>query len=161
MTELVKQLDLVAEEYHKGQRRKTGAEYITHPRAVREIAIELFNKYGLNKQVGAYDRLLEDLEILALFHDVLEDCGILPAQLIHKFNQYMELRRAEYLVEKLSILNKRMYTSYFNYIMGVKFDTLTNLTKQADLKHNMSDLEQCSLKDKYALALFVLEQEKS
>ncbi len=62
-----KALEFAAEK-HKGQYRKGGAEYITHPIAVAEI---LKNK--------GYDG---DYLIAALFHDMLEDTNATEAEIL-------------------------------------------------------------------------------
>ncbi|MCP4524039.1 MAG: bifunctional (p)ppGpp synthetase/guanosine-3',5'-bis(diphosphate) 3'-pyrophosphohydrolase [Candidatus Gracilibacteria bacterium] len=60
-TKLEKAIEL-ATNLHKGQYRKSGEEYITHPIAVMEI----LQKYGFN----------EELLISAVLHDVCEDTRV-------------------------------------------------------------------------------------
>ncbi len=58
--EKIQRAYLYAEEAHRGQYRKSGEEYITHPLAVAEIAAEM----GLDT----------DAICAALLHDIVEDC---------------------------------------------------------------------------------------
>lgn len=60
-----------AEEAHRGQLRRSGEPYITHPVAVAEILAGL--------QMDA------DTVAAGLLHDTLEDCGVAPEELERRF----------------------------------------------------------------------------
>ena len=62
-----------AAEKHKGQFRIGGAEYITHPMAVAEIVRQ--NGYGI------------DVQIAALFHDLLEDTDATENEILALSNE--------------------------------------------------------------------------
>lgn len=68
---LVRRAYDVAEEAHRGQKRSSGDDYITHPLAVADILADLQS----------------DAETIAagLLHDVVEDCDITPEQLEEQF----------------------------------------------------------------------------
>jgi len=61
-------------------------------------------------------------------------------------------------VDMLSNKNKVM--TYFDFIMKFvdrPWDWTSRIVKRADLTHNMSDLQEGSLKDKYRLAEYTLK----
>jgi (p)ppGpp synthase/HD superfamily hydrolase len=73
-----------AREAHKGQKRKyTGGPYFDHPVEVAKIVKGVFHT--------------EEMIAAALLHDVVEDCGVLLAEIEEKFGA-----RVRYLVDMLS-----------------------------------------------------------
>jgi (p)ppGpp synthase/HD superfamily hydrolase len=149
-----------ATEQHKGQKRKNGEDYITHPLAVREITKEKIkedlNPYG----IGA---LL--VELLALFHDISEDVEKYKNKeviLINDFNELVDNSLDGYAVDNLVtgliLLNRSRYSNYMEYILNIleSDNYYAKVVKLSDLKHNMSDLNEGSLKDKYRLAEYIL-----
>lgn len=68
---LVRRAYDVAEQLHRGQKRSSGEDYITHPLAVADILADLHS----------------DAETLSagLLHDVVEDCDYSPQQLEEQF----------------------------------------------------------------------------
>ena len=54
-------------------------------------------------------------------------------------------------------MSKKEGENYLDFILRVKDDPLAILVKIADIKDNMSSLNECSRKDKYRLALYILE----
>ena len=73
-----------AAEKHKGQFRIGGDEYITHPMAVAEIVRQ--NGYGI------------DVQIAALFHDLLEDTDATESEILKFGNE--EILKAVKLLTK-------------------------------------------------------------
>ena len=73
-----------AAEKHKGQFRIGGDEYITHPMAVAEIVRQ--NGYGI------------DVQIAALFHDLLEDTDAKESEILKFGNE--EILKAVKLLTK-------------------------------------------------------------
>ena len=139
MDELLERAIKLAVKYHKGQYDKGGNPYIEHPLRVMEDVESIEEK------------------VLAILHDVLEDCDVSKDQLI-------KAGIPEYLVEKLAILCKGKNEKYFDYIDRIKADRLTINVKLSDLKDNMNlkRLKEVTEKDinrieKYKKAKEILE----
>ena len=136
---------------HQGQKRKDGKDYITHPIAVADIAEELAYEYGIEMKTAPNDLyaiesiFLDDLYVMALLHDVVEDTDITIEDISETFGEYIAKG-----VQKLT----RTGGTYFDFIMslGDQDDPLPIIVKIADLEHNMSDLSEGSMKDKYRFA---------
>ena len=54
-------------------------------------------------------------------------------------------------------ITKRKGQNYLDYILQVKRSEIATAVKIEDLKHNLSDLKDGSMKDKYILALYILK----
>lgn len=139
MDELLKKAIKLAEKYHEGQFDKGGHPYIEHPLRVMEGVESL------------------DEKILAVLHDVLEDCEISRNQLIKE-------GIPKCLVEKLEFLCKGKNEKYFDYIDRIKADKSTINVKLSDLRDNMNlqRLKEITEKDlkrleKYKKAKAILE----
>jgi len=139
MDELLEKAIKLAKKYHEGQVDKGGAPYIEHPLRVMEGVESL------------------DEKILAVLHDVLEDCDVSKDKLI-------EEGLPEYLVEKLELLCKGKNEKYFDYIDRIKVDQSTIHVKLSDLRDNMNlkRLKEVTEKDvkrleKYKKAQAILE----
>ncbi len=156
----------LATEYHKGQKRKDGKDYITHPIAVAGIAESLYMTQSAEKNI---------LIIVAAFlHDCEEDCNVASKDIANRFvfDGYFGNGSLTYdrLIHTLKLLNKDNYSSYANYIQGMVMPNsdaafhedylwrvdVARRVKIADLTHNLSDLKPGSLRDKYELALYIL-----
>lgn len=142
MDELLNKAIKLAEKYHQGQVDKAGKPYIGHPLRVLEGVETLEEK------------------VLAVLHDVLEDCDVSPEQLIKE-------GIPKELVEKLIILCKRNNEDYFHYINRIKNDKAAINVKLSDLRDNMdlNRLKQITEKDidrleKYKKAKEILENIK-
>ena len=70
---LIRKAYTFAHEAHEGQKRKDGADYITHPTAVAMVLLEL----GMDA----------DSICAGFMHDVLEDCDVQKANLEKLFNK--------------------------------------------------------------------------
>lgn len=113
MDELLNRAIKLAEKYHEGQFDKGGYPYIGHPLRVME-GVETIEE-----------------KVLAVLHDVLEDCDVSREQLIKD-------GIPEDLVVKLEILCKGKNEDYFDYIDRIKMDKSTINVKLSDLKDNMN-----------------------
>lgn len=113
MNELLERAIKLAQKYHEGQFDKGGYPYIEHPLRVMNGVESI------------------DEKIIAVLHDVLEDCNVSRNQLINE-------GIPEYLVERLEILCKGKNEKYFDYIKRIKVDQLTINVKLSDLNDNMN-----------------------
>ena len=121
----------IAMDAHEGQKRWNGDEYITHP-------IRVANQF--------VDYRLKTIGIL---HDVWEDTEVTQRELT-KFFPIEIIRPLMYLTH---LKNEPYYT----YIYNIKKIGDATKVKIADLKDNLSDLENRQRRDKYELALLYLE----
>ena len=123
----------IATKYHKGQVRKfSGLPYITHPIAV------------------ANEFILTEHRIIAVLHDTIEDTDI-------TLDELSELGASAETITALNFLTHDSDQSYFEYIICTKQNQTSRLIKIVDIKHNMLDLKNGCMRDKYELALFILE----
>ena len=104
-----------ATEKHKGQYRKGGEEYITHPMAVCEM---LANE--------GYD---EDYLLSALFHDLLEDTDATEEEILSHGN--------EDVLNAVKLLTKTKGYIMAEYISAIKNDPIAKTVKIADRLHNL------------------------
>ena len=116
-------------EKHKGQLRKHGTEYYTHPFAVSEI---LKNK--------GFDI---DYQITGLFHDLLEDTSATYEEILNLSNEKVAI--ATKLVTKEKDYNMD------DYINRIKNNDIAHMVKLADRIHNLSEAEYAdkSFRDEY------------
>ena len=125
----------IATEAHKGQKRKySGEDYINHPRRVSE-------KFST-----------EDSQVIAWLHDVLEDSNLTAFDLL---NRGIEAR----LIQIVEVLSRGEDETYFRFIMRVKDIRQARIIKIADINDNSRDLREGTMKDKYRLALYILESQ--
>ena len=126
----------LATEAHEGQVRKySGLPYIIHPIAVADKFEDEIDK------------------IVAILHDVIEDTDITIDEIRYDYGLSLHGVRA------LNILTKRKEQNYFEYILSIKENRsiIALKVKIEDLKHNLSDLKDGCLRDKYLMALYILE----
>ncbi|WP_273487022.1 RelA/SpoT family protein [Ancrocorticia populi] len=113
----------VADECHRGQTRKSGEPYITHPVAVATILAEI----GLD----------EDTIVGALLHDTVEDTGYSLQEVRHEFGPTVEL-----LVDGVTKLDKVEYgeaaqaETVRKMVIAMSKDIRVLLIKLADRLHN-------------------------
>lgn len=143
-----------ATEAHKGQKRKDGKDYISHPIAVAEIAEKLAREYGITQE-----HYLDDLYIIALGHDWIENSKdpTIESKILDEFGGYV-------LASVQLLSRQEKGESYFDYIQKLKAhyqdwrDPLPIIVKLSDLRHNLSDLSEGSMKDKYRFAQHLLSE---
>ena len=117
---------VIATEAHSGQRDRGGAPYILHPLRVM-MAVET-----------------DEQRIVAVLHDVLEDCPEWnPARLICE-------GFSPNVISALMTLTKRSGETYEGFIERVKVDPLAVRVKLADLADNsdLSRLKKVTDKDR-------------
>ena len=104
-----------AEEKHRGQYRKGGEPYITHPLAVAKILRE--KGFGI------------DYHITALFHDLLEDTDA-SEEMIEKLG-------GKNVLKAVKLLTKSDGYNMSEYVDGIKSDPIAFAVKGADRLHNL------------------------
>lgn len=135
---------------HKGQKRKDGRDYITHPIVVAALAVDIFKEfYPDDDHRAQYSELLYSVGLL---HDILEDTTTTHKTLTDKYGVIV----ADYVLE----LSKIKGETYFDFIMRILHgSTVALIVKLADLRHNMFDLSEGSMKDKYRFASHLITKE--
>ena len=104
---------------HKGQKRIGGDDYITHPIAVCNI----IKKQGLD----------ERYQIVALFHDLLEDTDATEEDIL-KYG-------SPEILESVKLLTKKKGYDMSEYIKAIKQNQIAFEVKAADRLHNL----QCAI----------------
>lgn len=113
----------VANHYHRGQKRKSGDPYITHPVAVTTILAE----------IGATGPVL----VAGLLHDTVEDTDYTQEQLTADFGE-----EVAYLVDGVTKLDKVSYGEHApietirKLVLSMSKDIRVLLIKLADRLHN-------------------------
>lgn len=104
-----------ATEKHDGQFRKGGLPYITHPIAVCEIV-----------QEKGFD---EDYQLVALFHDLLEDTDATDEEILNLSN--------EEVLKSVKLLTKQDGYVMKDYIAKIIENPMAYVVKGADRLHNL------------------------
>ena len=143
--EKIKEAYDLAAQSHKGQKRSSGHDFITHTVAT---AINIVNL-----------KLDEDTIIAGLLHDVLEDTPTTQEIIHKKFGKTVTL-----LVEGVSNLDKLKYRGNYYYIENLRKmfvamakDLRVILIKFADRLHNLQTLEHLSHERQQRIATEALE----
>jgi guanosine-3',5'-bis(diphosphate) 3'-pyrophosphohydrolase len=129
----------VAEQKHKGQMRKSGEEYITHPLAVAQILAEL----GMDTTTL----------VAALLHDTVEDTPYTMAELRADFGGDVAL-----LVDGVTKFEKVFYgdaaevETIRKMIVAAGVDVRVLIIKIADRLHNMRTIDARSLASRARIA---------
>jgi RelA/SpoT family (p)ppGpp synthetase len=135
-----------ASEAHKGQRRRSGEPYITHPVAVADLLADL--------------RLDSQTLMAAILHDVVEDTGIAKEQVAERFGDEV----AE-LVDGVSKLDQIQFKSraeaqaesFRKMLLAMVRDIRVIMVKLADRTHNMRTLGAMPPAKRRAIARETLE----
>lgn len=138
--------DALAHAAHAGQRRRHGADYIDHPRAVTALATDLGAVVGL--PLSSADRAA------SLLHDVIEDSAA------HTEAVLREHVGAD-VAQQVSLLTKAgkgddVTVAYYARLMTAP--KATRLIKVADRLHNLSELHKAHNDDK--LVEYVAETQR-
>tara|TARA_R110000824_G_scaffold304530_4_gene492347 strand:+ start:449 stop:868 length:420 start_codon:yes stop_codon:yes gene_type:complete len=127
----------IATDAHKGQTRwDKRTPYISHPAAIARAMIQ--------------DKWSEDYIAVAWLHDVIEDTSVTAEQLL-------AAGIPADIVQSVETISKKDGQSYLEYILDVRQDDLAREVKIEDITHNMSDLKKGSMRQKYELAIYILE----
>ena len=122
----------IAEEAHSGQERWNGDSYITHPLRV----------------ANRFENI--DLKCIAILHDVIEDSKHTCASLRFEGISFD-------IITEVEILSKKNNENYLDFILRIKESKIATQIKTEDIKDNLRDAKAGSMKDKYLLALYILE----
>ncbi len=125
----------IAAKAHEGQKDKDGEAYILHP-----------------IQVGLMGRTDEE-RAAGFLHDVMEDCGYTPDDLIRE-------GIPEGLVNALLLLTHDKDTDYFDYVQGIinSHNPIALHVKYNDLRHNFARGKRFPhLQEKHGKALAMVE----
>ena len=125
----IKEVYEYAKEKHKGQKRMSGEDYITHPLAT---AIILTSVYADCSTICA-----------GLLHDVIEDCDTSKSEIEENFGE--EIAELVFGVSKISKIhfsteNEALVEYYKKIIVGMSEDVRVIIIKLADRLHNMRTL---------------------
>jgi len=125
---------------HMGQTRKMGDDkgkpYFVHP---ERVAKKLY--YGH----------CDDYIIAAGYlHDIIEDTAITAEDLL---KEGVDPRTVDLVIA----LSKTKDESYLNFILRIKNSVDATKIKIADIEDNLRSLQEGSLKEKYKMALYILE----
>lgn len=124
---------------HEGDKRWSGTDYINHP-------ITVASKFHESAHL---------LKICALLHDVVEDTYVTLENIGKEFGYSIEG------VVEILTHRKDKGESYLAYLKRVKIDHIAVRIKLADLEHNLSDLGDGNLRDKYIMAqAYLLDNEE-
>ncbi|WP_051534781.1 RelA/SpoT family protein [Deefgea rivuli] len=121
---------LFAESAHRGQMRRSGEPYISHPLAVAGI----LTQWKLDAQALA----------AALMHDVMEDSGVTKLELTEKFGKTVaELVDGMSKIDKLEFQSKEeaQAENFRKMLLAMARDLRVMLIKLADRLHNMRTMD--------------------
>src|SRR5690606_3822167 len=131
---------------HKGQTRRSGEPYITHPVAVASILAEL----GMDAETI----------IAAILHDTLEDTQVCAADLTDEFGSSItELVDGVTKLDKLQFKSRQEAAaeSFRKMLLAMARDLRVILIKLADRLHNMRTLGSMEPEARRRIALETLE----
>tara|TARA_Y100000310_G_C20632346_1_gene789309 strand:- start:747 stop:1178 length:432 start_codon:yes stop_codon:yes gene_type:complete len=132
----IEQIEQIVREAHGGQKRWNGDDYVTHPIRVSD---------------NMPNKITQDV---ALLHDVMEDTKVTFKDLLNK-------GVSQEIIEILQLLTRKKGQSYLEYIKEVEKSINNNVyaatVKIGDLEDNLIDLKKGHMRDKYELALYLLE----
>lgn len=115
---------LIATKAHQNQVDKAGKPYILHP-----IRVMIKMKDTIS-------------QIVAVLHDVLEDCPDYDEGSLRQEGFSSEI------IEALSVLNRDNYPDYQTYICNVVKNPIARIVKIADLEDNINILRLNTITDK-------------
>jgi (p)ppGpp synthase/HD superfamily hydrolase len=151
--QLLKLAHTIATEAHKGQKRKDGKPYITHPEAVAQIVDQdFFSLLPDNTPARQNWSPLKNYVIMAAFlHDTIEDTYVTSERLRNE-------GFPEMVIDIVKTVTKQPGENYFEFTMRImeSGNVGAKIVKLADLRHNMSDLAEGSMLDKYRFATYIL-----
>lgn len=133
---------------HKDQRDRNGMPYIFHPYSVALLIAE----YEEHIKSVFPDLDITELVVIALLHDVIEDCEDGEEKIKWYFHYTGKV------LDTVKILTRSKDETYFDYIKRVSLDSRAAIVKYFDLLHNIyrGRISE-SLHERYDKALQILE----
>ena len=129
----------LATKMNEGQYRKnSGLPYITHPIAVADAF-----HYSC-----WYHR--DTCRIVAILHDTIEDTSLTFDELNKLYAPSIDV------MDALKAITKTEGQTYLDFILQVRKNRIATYVKVEDIRHNLSDLEDGNLREKYLMALWML-----
>jgi len=126
----------IAREKHEGQTRKIGEDkgkpYIIHP----------------ERMANTFEEAV--LKAASWLHDVVEDTDT-------TFEDLLELGVAKEIVNVLRYVTKKKGEPYKDFIFRILYNTWAMKIKIADINDNLKSCPEGHMKEKYRLALWILE----
>lgn len=141
---------------HKGQKRRNGKDYYTeHIEKVVTYLLDnqhcMFRWTENNYWIHSHEHF-ECVVAAAYLHDVLEDTKYTKEDLCKKFPQMT--------IDLVDILTRKRGETYYDFIWRImesgSLSVSARAIKLADLRCNMEDLGEGSMKDKYRFAAYIL-----
>lgn len=146
----------IAKEAHKDQKRWDGTPYIYHPIMVANIALDFYLRETEEPNFTDANNIL----ITAIGHDLEEDTKVSAKEYVEFLAKKGLTAKSQLLIfQSLNALNKNFNPNYLEFTLAAKKYVYSRYVKRADLTHNVSDIKKGSMKDKYLMALYILENE--
>lgn len=120
-----------AEMAHHGQKRRSGEDYITHPKEVSAIVDRLYPGDDLASLVALLHDTLEDAPSLGTVHDTEEMKTFIRGSIGDE-------QAAEEVIEAVERLTHEPGGDYSSYVQGLLDNKLALRVKLADMLHNLS-----------------------
>jgi hypothetical protein len=140
-----------AEMAHYGQKRRSGEDYITHPKEVSAIVDKLYAGDELAKLVALLHDTLEDAPSLGTVRDVEEMKSFIRGSIGG------DISVAEDVIDAVESLTHESGGDYSTYVQGLLNNKLALRVKLADMLHNLSSSPSPKQKQKYRDALEALK----
>lgn len=125
----------IATEAHAGIFREDGEPYINHP---KRVAAQFAWGYG-------------DRRIVALLHDVVEDN---PEWTLDRLRG---LGFPAHIVQSIDAVTRRQGETYLDFVLRASKLEISSAVKREDIRDNLRTCKPGSRKDKYEMALWILE----
>lgn len=143
----------LAKEKFKHIKRKDGKPYFSHLEAVANIIDDDYYNLIPAEAREVWSELRMLVIAVGYLHDIIEDTDVTMQDLA-------DMGFPPLVYETVEILSRRKGETYFDFIMRINdsgaFCIAAKAVKLADLRHNMSDLSEGSMKDKYRLSEYIL-----
>jgi len=140
----------LAQKVHAGQMRVSGVSYMTHPLAVMYLTETL---------LPPHFKLKTEALCVALLHDTLEDAKTHSMRC--EAHRQIHYNFPDCVTAAVEVLTKKPEhkLAYLQYILQIRENPIARIVKQADIQHNLVDVDDYKPKnkDKYQMALWILQ----